>query len=123
MSAFAGHDPYAATINLHDGMSINVTAKQLAQGFWSLKSDEMADFFYELEEASGYLLCLQMAAVVQVIAKRSASGEYGCLNGFQTMLSHAQAYHESAASYRAEDAKREIAQMVRGIKQELRITP
>ena len=110
------HDPYKPTVNFPGGYSMNVTPAQMADAFWSMKSDEMADFFNELEKIAGGRLCLQMAHVVDVIQQRSASGEYGCLNGFQTMLSHAQAYHESAAEMRAYEAKSEIAQMVRGMR-------
>lgn len=114
------YDPYKPSLHLTEAMSINVTAKQMADAFWSLPSDEMADFFCELDKVAGGRLCLQMAAVVDVIQKRSVTGEYGCLNGFQTMLNHAQDYHGSAAFYRVEDAKRDIARMVRGAKEELR---
>ena len=118
------HDPYLPTINFPGGMSINITAEQLAEGFWSLPSDEMADFFAALERLAGWRLCLQMASVVSVMTERAGQPEYDhdALHGFQTMLSHAQGYHESAAFFRAEDAKRDIAAMVRGIKKELRIT-
>ena len=112
------HDPYKPTIDFPGGMSINVTAEQLAQGFWSLDSEKMADFFAALERIASWRLCFQMANVVCVIADRAGAPEYDhdAQNGFQTMLSHAQAYVETATDYRISNAKRELTRMVRGIK-------
>lgn len=62
-----------------------------------------------------------MAAVVRELSERSATGDYSCLNGFQTMLSHAQDIHDSFAFYRAEDAKRDFAGMVRGAKRSINL--
>ena len=111
----SGHDPYLPTITLGVGASINVTAEQLAEGFWSLGSDQMADFFAELERLAGWRLGFQMAFVVEEISKRAGAPNYdhGAMHGFQTMLSHAQNFHDSAAEIRAGDAKRHIAEMVR----------
>jgi len=112
------HDPYLPTINYPEGVSINVTAEQLAEGFWSLPSDEMADFFAHLERIASWRLCLQMAAVVNEIADRAGEPEYDhdAMHGFQTMLSHAQSYAEGAATHRAANAQRDIAAYVRGVR-------
>ena len=88
-NAVSGHDPYLPTITLGVGASINVTAEQLAEGFWSLGSDQIA----ERAGAPNY--------------------DHGAMNGFQTMLSHAQDFHDSAAEIRASDAKRHLAEMAR----------
>jgi hypothetical protein len=39
------------------------------------------------------------------------------MNGFQTMLSHAQAYHEAAADHRAWNARRELFSMAERAKE------
>ena len=111
----AGHDPYLPTITFGEGASFNVTAEQLAEGFWSLGSDKMADFFAELERIAGWRLCFQMAYVVEEMAKRAGAPNYDhdAMHGFQTMLSHAKDFHDSAAEIRAGDAKRHIAEMAR----------
>ena len=113
------HDPYLPTINYPEGVSMNVTAEQLAEGFWSLPSDEMADFFAHLERIASWRLCFQMAHVVNEIAERAGAPEYDhdAMHGFQTMLSHAQQYAEGAAEHRAANAQGEIAKFVRGIRQ------
>ena len=111
-----GYDPYKPTISFPGGMSINVTAEQLAEGFWSLPSDEMADFFAHLDRVAKYMLCLQMAAVVREIQERADKYDHDALHGFQTMLSHAQAYVETATDYRISNAKMELTRMVHGIK-------
>lgn len=51
------YDPYKPTINL-PGMAINVTAEQVAEGFWNLDAAQMADFFYELDRIAGGRLCM-----------------------------------------------------------------
>lgn len=115
MSSTNGHDPFLPTITFGEGISLNVTAEQLAEGFWSLGSEKMADFFAELERIASWRLCFQMASVVEEMTKRAGAPNYdhGAMHGFQTMLSHAKDFHESAAEIRAGDAKRHIADMAR----------
>jgi len=110
-----GYDPYLPTITFGNNASINVTAEQLAEGFWSLDSAGMADFFTELERIASWRLCFQMAAVIEEIAKRADAPnyDYRAMHGFQTMLSHAKDFHDSAAEIRAGDAKRYLAEMAR----------
>ena len=102
---------------------VAVTPELIAGLFWSMASDEMASFFGELDRIAGGRLCLQMAYAVGEIADRSQRGDYSAQNGFQTMLAHAQEYHDGAASHRAMNARIGLDRMVRGIKQELRIAP
>lgn len=92
---------------------VTVTPELLAHGFWEMASDEMADFFSELEQIAGDKLCLQMAAVVREIQKRADKGDRAAQNGFQTMLSHAQAYVESATDYRTRNALNATERMVK----------
>lgn len=114
-----GYDPYKPTITLHEGASINVTAAQLAEGFWSLNSSAMADFFEELDSRSSYMLSMQMAAAVKIMVERAASYDHRGMNAFQTMLSHAKGFHDSAAELRCDDAKRHIAEMARLAKRQV----
>lgn len=92
---------------------IKVTPENIAEAFWEMASDEMADFFTELERIAGGKLCLQMAAVVREIQERADKGDRQAQQGFQTMLSHAQAYVESATDYRVWGAQREIQRMTK----------
>ena len=98
---------------------VAVTPELIAELFWEMASDEMADFFAELDRTAGSALCTQMAWTVGVMAGRSDKGDYRAQNGFQTMLAHAQEYHDGAASHRACNAHIDIDRMVRGVKQEL----
>jgi hypothetical protein len=100
------YDPYLPTINYPEGVSINVTPEQLAEGFWSLDSGQMADFFAALERVASWRLCFQMAHVVGEIADRAGAPNYDhdAQHGFQTMLAHAQQYHDGAAQHRAGQA-------------------
>lgn len=106
-----GHDPYKPTINFDGGLSINVTPVQLAEGFWSLDSEGMADFFAALNRRAGVMLCFQMAAVVGEIADRAERDDHDAMHGFQTMLSHAQDFAEGAASHRGSKAMAEISRI------------
>lgn len=92
---------------------VTVTPELLAQGFWEMASDEMADFFTELERIAGGRLCFQMAAVVREIQERADKGDHRAQQGFQTMLNHAQAYVESATDYRVWNAQHHIDRMVK----------
>lgn len=87
------------------------TAEQVAAMFWELDAEQQADFFAALERKAGFRLCVQMAAVVDAIRKRSEAGNLDAMNGFQTMLAHAQGYHESATEFRVWEAQRELARM------------
>lgn len=93
--------------------SVNVTPKLVAELFWGLDNDAMTDFFAELERMAGINLCFQMSYVIHEITERAERGDHEALNGFQTMLSHAQHYAEDAASWRAARAKAEIAALAR----------
>lgn len=84
---------------------------QVAEAFWGLGNDDQADFFAHLDRISGHLLCLQMAWVVHEIADRADRGDYSAMNGFQTMLAHAQGYAEGAARYRATAAEVSLSRM------------
>lgn len=87
------------------------TGENVASMFWGLDAEQQADFFAALERDAGLSLCIQMAAVVNAIRKRSEAGNWDAMNGFQTMLSHAQGYHESATEYRVWEAQHELARM------------
>lgn len=88
-----------------------LTPEQVAALFWELDAEQQADFFVALERIAGTNLCFQMAGVVQVIQERADKGEYEAMHGFQTMLSHAQGYAESATDYRCWAAKRYLARV------------
>lgn len=95
---------------------IKVTPQNIAEAFWEMASDEMADFFAELDRIAGGKLCLQIAGVVREIQERADKGDHAAQNGFQTMLSHAQQYVESATDYRTWDAQHAIERMVKAAK-------
>lgn len=95
-------------------VNIELTPEQVAEQFWQLGSDGQADFFAALDRIAGLKLCFQMAGVVQELTERSGQGNHEALNAFQTMLSHAQGYAESATDLRVWDAKRAIAKMAEG---------
>jgi len=90
---------------------VSISPVQLAEMFWELDAEQQADFFAKLDEVAGLDLCFQMAAVVREIQQRSDRGDHAAMNGFRTMLAHAQEYSESAMDYRASDEKRAIARM------------
>lgn len=90
-------------------VSFEPTPMQLAFAFWMMDSEQQTDFFAALEGIAGHRLCLQMAHVVRDIAKRSERGDYAAMHGFQTMLSHAQGYAESATDMRVYDARAQLA--------------
>ena len=83
----------------------SATAEDVADMFWSLDSEQMADFFARLEDVAGIKLCFQMACVINEIADRAQNGDRRAQNGFQTMLSHASGYVESAIGFRSFDAR------------------
>jgi hypothetical protein len=87
------------------------TGEQLAAAFWNMDAYQQADFFAELERLAGVKLCFQMVGVSQVIAERAETGDWTALNGFQTMLAHAEDYVRSAAEHRAFSARHEIKRM------------
>ena len=93
-------------------VEMKLTPEQVADAFWALGSDGQADFFAHLERIASWRLCLQMAWVVNEIADRAETGDMDAMNGFQTMLSHAAAYGESATEHRANDARRDLARFV-----------
>lgn len=92
--------------------SVMLDPQQLAALFWELDAEQHAEFFAALDDLAGLRLCYQMAAVVQEIQKRSDAGDYRAMNGFRTMLAHAQDYHEAATDGRVWDAKRAIDRTV-----------
>lgn len=87
------------------------TPEQLAASFWEMGSDEQAKFFAHLNRIAGVKLCFQMEGVVQEIVALADKGERDAMDGFQTMLAHAQDYHESASSWRAINARIELGRM------------
>lgn len=91
---------------------VNLDPAQLAALFWNLDAEQHAEFFAVLDELAGLKLCYQMAAVVQEIQRRSDAGDHRAMNGFRTMLAHAQEYHEAALDWRVWDAKRAIEKVV-----------
>ena len=93
---------------------VDVTPEALAALFWEMASDKMADFFAELDRIADGKLCFQMAWVVQEIQERADRGDHRAQVAFQTMLSHAQGYAESAIDLRCWNAKREIDRMTKG---------
>lgn len=92
--------------------SVSIGPAELAEMFWEMDSEQKADFFAKLDQIAGYKLCFQMAAVVREIQERGDRGDHSAMNGFRTMLAHAQAYHESAMDYRVWGAQRAIEKMV-----------
>lgn len=86
----------------------DVTPELVATLFWSMDSDQQAEFFSSLEKMAGVKLCMQMAYVVDSIVERADKGDRTAQNGFQTMLSHAQHYVESAIDTRHWKARRAI---------------
>ena len=90
---------------------VEVTPQLLAELFWAMDCEQQADFFAALDRMAGLNLCFQMAYVVSEIQKRSDHGDHDAQNGFQTMLSHAKDYVESATDYRVWEAKRQIREM------------
>lgn len=87
---------------------VEATPILLAHLFWGMSSDEQADFFAALEGIAGYKLCIQMAAVVHEISERADKGDFEAMNGFQTMLSHAQEYHDASTGWRVAKTKWEL---------------
>lgn len=98
---------------------VTVTPELVAELFWDMASDEMADFFAQLDRIAGIKLCMQMAYVIQELQERSAKGDYRPLMAFQTMLAHSQSYTESAIENRVFDAKYAIERHVKGVKASL----
>ncbi|GHH53017.1 hypothetical protein [[Pseudomonas] boreopolis] len=92
--------------------SVIINPDQLAEMFWEMDAEQQADFFAKLDEIAGYKLCIQMAAVVRAISERGDAGDHAAMNGFRTMLAHANDYHESAMDIRVWRAQREISRMV-----------
>lgn len=90
---------------------ITLTPGQLAAAYWELGADEQADYFAELYRLAGWRLCLQTAFLFSEIVERSGRGDSDALSGFRTMFNHAEDYPEAAAAWRADCAKREIAQL------------
>lgn len=97
-------------------VTVTPTAAQVAEDFWSLVSDEQADFFARLDEIAGYRLCFQMSHVMVEIAARAGRGDHAAQNGLQTMLSHANGYLEAAIESRTYEAKRAIERIVSNAK-------
>ena len=101
-------------------VSLNVNAQlspqQIAQAFWNLGSDEMADFFAELGAISQHKLCLQMAYTVDEMSRRAADGDWKAQSAFQTMLAHSQSYFEEVIEFRGYEAKQGLARFVAGVK-------
>lgn len=90
---------------------IELTPRQVAEAFWALDCEQQASFFAELDRIAGLKLCFQMAWVVRSIVERNDRGEHDAMNGFRTMLAHAQDFAESAASIRAGEALADISRM------------
>lgn len=95
--------------------SVSIGPVELAEMFWEMDAEQQADFFAKLDQIAGYKLCLQMAGVVREIQERGDRGDHAAMNGFRTMLAHAQAYHEEAMDYRVWGAQRAIAKMVEAV--------
>lgn len=92
---------------------VNATPELVAELFWNLSDSDQAEFFAALDRLAGLKLCFQMASVIDVIRRRAERGDRGPMNGLRTMLSHADAYAESATDYRAWDALREVRALAR----------
>ncbi|WP_038616632.1 hypothetical protein [Dyella jiangningensis] len=91
--------------------TIEFTPEMIAAAFWEMDSEHQADFFAELERIAGVNLCFQMAWVVREMVERADRGNYQAQKGFQTMLSHAKDYVESATDIRYWRAQHEIRKM------------
>lgn len=108
-----GHDPYKPSIDF-DGMSINVTPKQLASAFWRMNDSDQADFYESLGAASEGRLCLQAAYVLKELRRRRRLPDSSCLDGldvYQTLHNHCDQL-ECFIDDDVDDAKRAIAGLV-----------
>lgn len=103
-------------------LNVTLTPQQVAQAFWGMGSDGQIKFFAELDRLAGIMLCMQMAGVVRDMARLETDDHGHAVNGFQTMFNHAAAYAESAIDWNCEDAKSQIAGMVRQARHGLRLT-
>lgn len=90
-------------------VAMSLSPKQVAEAFWAMDQEEQADFFAALERLAGWRLCFQMAGVVHEISERADRGDFDAMNGFQTMLSHAQGYAEASTDWRVANVKASIA--------------
>jgi hypothetical protein len=88
------------------------TPEALAAAFWEMDSEAQADFFAALERLAGIQLCFQMAWVVREISERADHGDHTAQNGFQTMLAHAQGYHEASTERRHAEARYALDRLV-----------
>jgi len=100
-------------------LNVALTPTQVAEAFWGLGSDGQLQFFAELDRIAGYMLCFQMAGVVQEMARNETDDHHHAMCGFRTMLAHAQEYANDATDWRCSDAKSEIAAMAKAAKHRL----
>ena len=104
-------------------VDLDLSAEDIAHAFWHLNANEQADFFAELHRIADYRLCFQMANVIYTIEERSGNGDHEAQNGFQTMLSHAQAYVESVTDIRGSRAMLELDRLRDSAKERLGLLP
>lgn len=101
-----------SAVDVQAMVTMTLTAEQVAAAYWELDAEQQADFFAELFRLSGAVaLCSQTAGVVFELVDRCNRGDLAGYNGFQTMLAHANEWHDSAADIRTWDARREIDRM------------
>lgn len=106
-----------SAIDVQAMTTITLTPEQVAAAYWELDAEQQASFFAELFRLAGAVaLCSQTAGVVFELVDRCNRGDVAGYNGFQTMLAHANDWHDSAADIRTWDAQREIARMAREAK-------
>lgn len=101
----------AETQKVDVSATIEFTPQMIATAFWQMDASQQADFFAELERIAGINLCFQMAWVVRELVERADRGDYQAQKGFQTMLSHAKDYVESATDIRYWRAQHVIRKM------------
>ena len=90
---------------------LDLSPEILAAAFWEMDSSEQVRFFAALDDAAGYVLCQQMAFVVDDIRKASDAGDQRAVNAFRTMLAHASELHETMTDMRVNEARRDIARI------------
>ncbi|KAF1698327.1 hypothetical protein CSC62_05305 [Pseudoxanthomonas jiangsuensis] len=96
---------------------VDLSAEQIAALYWDMDAEQQASFFAELFRLAGHIpLCMQTAAVVHELVARCDKGDVAGFNGFQTMLAHANDWHESAADIRTWAAKHAITKSVESAK-------
>lgn len=89
-------------------VAVKLTPEQVAEAWWSLGSDEQAQFYAHLHRISKGVLCLQTAYMVSHIIETENSD---ARDAFCTVHNHSVDYAEYAVELRSGAAIRGIAKM------------